>query len=167
MLNSYYLFFLRNQFKFWKLLNNKIKTIFFLVYYEENTWNDRRANWLVLLVIIWVILTSGRNRSTRSVWISGVGLFATANGYVIRYTTVCVDTASSGTRIDTLVPWAALIAWAIRVQQTLGSARSVRVANVAARTNAIDSSVLRLTLSVCATRIWITRSRWLDDIRFD
>ena len=54
-------------------------------------------------VSFWVILTLGRDRSTRSVWISGVGLFATANGYVIRYSTVCVDAASSGARIYTFI----------------------------------------------------------------
>ncbi len=94
-------------------------------------------------------------------------LFTTANGNMIGDSTVGVDAASAGARIDATVVDAALVARTVRVEDALGSTRGVRISDIISRANAIDGAVLFLALSVGTTRIGIARSWWLNNVRFN
>jgi hypothetical protein len=114
-----------------------------------------------------LFLTYHRNRATGSIRITSVRFFATANGKVVRYSTVGVNATCSHAWIHASILKAVLITGTVCVQNTFWPTRTVGIAYVTSRAYAIDGSILRFALGVGATRVWIARSRWLDDIWFD
>lgn len=92
---------------------------------------------------------------------------ATTDWYMISYSTIRIDAASSWARIDATIVNATLVTRTISVEDAFRSTRCVRIADVIGWANAIDSPVLFLTLSVSTARIGITWSRRFNDVRFD
>ena len=91
-----------------------------------------------------------------------------AHWNVIRNSTFGIDTAGSGTRIDTFATDAALFPRTVIVQNAFRSARAVRITDVIRRTDAGYGLALLTTFGVCATRMSIAWSRlslhnaWFD-----
>lgn len=94
-------------------------------------------------------------------------ILATTDWYMVNYSTVRIDAASSWARIDATIVNATLVTRTVSVEDAFRSTRCVRIADVIGWTNAIDSAILFLTLSVSTARIWITWSRRFNDGRFD
>ena len=82
-------------------------------------------------------------------------------------TAVAVGAAGSIARIDASVSSAALVAWAVRVQDAFRATGAERIAGIIFGTDAVDCSVLFSTLSICSARIGIARASWYFLTRFN
>lgn len=98
--------------------------------------------------------------------VTGVTALAATNRSVVDDSTLGVQAAHTGARIDATVVGAALVSRTVRVLDAFGTARRVRIADVVGWADAVDGTVLRLALSISAARIGIAWTRWLDNIRF-
>jgi len=99
-------------------------------------------NILVLDFIHLNYLTYHWNWAARSVRITCIRLFTVANWNVIGNPAVSINSTRPRTWINAFVAQTAFITRAIRIQQTLGSAGAVRIANIIAWADAINRTIL-------------------------
>ena len=74
----------------------------------------------------------------------------------------CIDTTCSRAGVDALVPLACFVGWAVRVDDTLWSARHIRISKVFRDALARASVPLPVANCIGSAWGWIARINWLN-----